>query len=380
MSMKTAIVTTHRGAAPILDAFLRYHLSLRFDHVFLFADDPGDAGTEIARRYPGVTVVPNDEDLHRRWRRTPLYRSRRKWVETYLHREVMVRQTLNVEVAIEMALESGVDWLLHIDADELFHCPETTVAEHFLGLGEKGIAGARYLNFEGVPESPDVADCFREVTLFKVPPRTLPGGTLSVEQRELVKSIPGFPEGFFHFYANGKSAARVAPGLRPAGVHNFTPTVRLQQLYVVQQWLAGGRTVRWLRQKGLVPGLRRVLLREGVFPVALRSTPAILHYPCCTFEVFWDKYRALGQFADSWFGKVDIRSAVGSTHLDSRDVVAQGDREGAKSFYRERFVMQQEDAARLVESGLAVRIHGPSELLARTRPGPPAAAEALLPA
>ena len=370
MSIKTAIVTSYRGAAPILDSFLRYHLSLGFDHIFLFCDDPEDPGTEIARRYPAVIVVPHDEELRGRWRETPLYRERAEWFETYLDREVQARQVLNVEVAAGMALERGIDWLLHIDADELFHCPGTTVAEHFRRLSEQGCSAIRYVNHEAAPEDPDVVDPFLEVTLFKKHPRLLPGQVYSEEQRRVIGSIPGCPRHFFHFYRNGKSAARVAPGLHPRGVHGFSTAVERQRLYRFQRWLAGKAPFRWLREKGLAPGLRRFLLREGVVRAGGAADPAVLHYPCCTFEVFWEKYRILGRFDDRWFGRTEIRVGGESTHLDSRDVVMQGDMELAEAFYRERFVLRKEDAERLLENGLALRIRGPAELLAAPEPGP----------
>ncbi|HEX7240881.1 MAG TPA: glycosyltransferase family 2 protein, partial [Longimicrobiaceae bacterium] len=344
MSTKTAIVTTYRGAADILDSFLSYHLALGFDHIFLFSDDPEDPGTEIARRHPAVTVVPTDDDLRARWRRTPLYRSRRRWIEKYLYREVMARQMLNVEVAVGMAVERGVDWLLHIDVDELFYSPAATVAEHFREMTEKGFAAVRYMNLEAAPEKADVVDCFREVTLFKVPSHFHPGRTFSQEQRKVMQSIPNCPARLFNYYEIGKSAARVTPGLRPDGVHDFFPEVEHPRLYHVQRWLGERNPFRWLRRRGLAPRLRKLLLREGAAPIAVRATPAILHYPCCTFDVFWQKYRARGRFADRWFGKYDIRAVLGSTHLDSRDVVQQGDPELARKFFRERFVLRKEDA------------------------------------
>lgn len=380
MSVKTAIVTTYRGAAPILDSFVRYHLALGFDHLFLFSDDPDDPGTEVSRRFPAVTVVPTDEALHRRWRETPFYRTRRRWVEKYLYREAMTRQVLNVEVAVGMALERGVDWLLHIDVDELFYSPGSSVQEHFRQLSEQGLAAVRYLNMEAAPERPDVVDCFREVTFFKMHPRSLPGGTFSGAQRRVMESIPNCPDRLFHYYDIGKSAARVTPGLRANGVHAFSPALERSRLYQAQSWLAGSPPFRLLRERKLAPGLRRVLLREGAVPVATRLIPAILHYPCCTFEVFWAKYLACGRFEDRWFGKWDIRRSIGSTHLDSRDVVMRGDRAAAEAYYRERFVVRKEDAARLVKSGLATHVHEPSELLASLGPDPRPAMEALLPA
>jgi hypothetical protein len=38
------------------------------------------------------------------------------------------------------AVRDGVTWLLHIDADELFHCPESrSVVEHFRELSRDGV-------------------------------------------------------------------------------------------------------------------------------------------------------------------------------------------------------------------------------------------------
>ncbi len=49
----------------------------------------------------------------------------------YRDREVMARQVLNAGVAVQMCLERGIDWLLHIDHDELFVSGHDSVQEHF---------------------------------------------------------------------------------------------------------------------------------------------------------------------------------------------------------------------------------------------------------
>ena len=41
VSRRAAIVTTLRNTESVLASFLDYHLSIGFDHVFLFFDDPG---------------------------------------------------------------------------------------------------------------------------------------------------------------------------------------------------------------------------------------------------------------------------------------------------------------------------------------------------
>ncbi|KAG5571488.1 hypothetical protein H5410_061254 [Solanum commersonii] len=53
----------------------------------------------------------------------------RIWNETWLagffyqpfNHELFVKHTLNMEIAIVMAREAGVDWIIHLDTDELMH-------------------------------------------------------------------------------------------------------------------------------------------------------------------------------------------------------------------------------------------------------------------
>ena len=62
--------------------------------------------------------------------------------------------------ALELSRERGLDWLLHIDSDELFYCQEG-VSEHFKDLKAKNIGTMTYCNFEGVPEKVETEDFFR---------------------------------------------------------------------------------------------------------------------------------------------------------------------------------------------------------------------------
>ena len=79
---------------------------------------------------------------------------------------------------------------------------------------------------------------------------------------------------------------------------------------------------------------------------------------------FWQKYVTLGPFADRWLDAYDIRTTIGPLHLDARDVVAKGDREAARAFYRERMAMEKaERADQLIQHGILTRILGPKELL-----------------
>ena len=311
---RCAIVTTLRHAGAMIDSFIAWHQAIGFERLFLFFDDPADPDLARLAGHAGVTAVAHDDALRMRWQALPEYAG----LEKFIPAEVMARQVLNVGVAMELARDEGLDWLLHIDADELFFPAYASMA----GIFNADADTIRFFNFEAVPEKEDITDPFREVDLFKIAPVLKPG-PFDAEGAALLRATPQLPqELFFHFYSNGKSAVRLASASRPDGVHRF----------------AGGR----------------VLESESGF---------VLHYACCGFAAFWDKYRTLGAFADRWMDKDDIRAAIGPLHLDARDAAARG-QEAARAFYRGRLMLA--DAARidrLISHRILTRIGAPRALL-----------------
>ena len=321
---KVAIVTTLRDAGAMLDSFVAYHLHHGFAHIFLFFDDPLDPGLERYARHPMVTAIPHDSRLRDLWTGLPEFRTGGEFID----REVMARQVFNAALAMDMARQRQCGWLLHIDADELFFTPRQSVAEHFAQMDAQAADTISYQNFESVPEKAEIADPFREVDLFKVPLEL--AAQPDDACRALLAATPQLPAKRFHFYRNGKSAVRLsATDLRPNGVHKFI------------NWNGNTREAR----------------SRGGF---------VLHYACCGFEAFWQKYRTLGPFADRWLDFFDIRATIGPLHLDARDIVATGDREAALAFYRQRIAMEDsEKVGQLIQHGILTRIPQPRDLLNR---------------
>ena len=327
MTPRAAIVTTLRDVAATLKSFVAYHRAIGFGHFVLFFDDPADAMLEWARAQPDVTAIPRDSDLQRLWRGLV------SWDEIGAHveKEVMARQILNVEHAMTLARAMGLGWLLHIDADELFHVPGGA-AQHFASLSMQLVDVASYANLEAVPEAEDADDCagdvFRSVTLFKTP---LPASVPPQAQALIVRAGQRV-DTYFHFYGNGKSAVRLAaPGMLPRNVHEFA--------------------------------------RDGSFTVARFSGPFILHYACSSFAAFWQKYVTLGRFPDTWWGQVDIAQAVGPFHLEARDVVADAvaSREPAlaRRFYCDRVMIADPVLVEeMMRHALLLRIDAPQRILA----------------
>lgn len=322
---QAAIVTTLRNAGASLESFIAYHLAIGFAHIFLFFDDADDPDRTRAAGHPQVTAIAHDAALRAAWQALPQYEAQ----APFLDREVMARQVLNVAYAMELARARGFDWLLNIDADELFHTPGGRADAHFASLSEEPVDTVNYPNYEALPESDTVRDCFREVTLFKVPPE-LNRVALTPQGLALLKMVPQLNPDFFHYYSAGKSAVRLAaPGMEPNGVHAFTRS-------------------------------------GGNFRAARNMQHAILHYAVCGFDALWSKYATLGKFPDAWWDRYDIEAAIGRFHLDARDVVAAGNRDAALAFYRQRVAL--EDPAlvdALMRHGFLARFSGPCQILAR---------------
>ena len=310
--MTVALVSTVRNPGPSIASFVRHHLASGVAAIYLVFDDPDDPWIAAVPDDDRVHILPCDDHMRSCWARWPDVRA-------LVDHQVMARQVLNAELVLQLARDAGFGWLLHLDADELLD-PAGGTLDGFLD----GLAGdvdqVTFTNREVVPDFDEVTDYFRELTLFKRNRRELPGGELDPAQRALVSAIPQLPTRWFFYYATGKSAVRVRPGVRPDGVHRFRHP-------------------------------------DGSTHSRLVTAPRVLHYMNAGFDNFWRRYQTWGRFPDRWFGGELIRDNIGDFHLEARDVVAAGDRDAARRFYRARMVLDDPAAiAALIAAGLCERV------------------------
>lgn len=140
----------------------------------------------------------------------------------------------------------------------------------------------------------------------------------------------------------------VRPGLVPDGVHRFGAGTYLQSGESTPPSAPGAQGERVI------------------------GDCRILHYACCGYSSFVDKYRILGRFDDRWFGRVDIRQSIGEFHRAARDAVASGDESRAQRFYREHAMLDDMAAiGALIEAGLLLRIDAPAAWLDGRTPALP---------
>ena len=322
-----------------LHTFIRYHVRvLGFVHVYLYFDDIDDDGHDAATMatvrecYPATAVTAT--------------RCTAAWFDAlearcapatwgrfgpYVRTDLIARQVLAVEQGLRAAHEAGLDWLLHIDVDELLHFPGLTAQSGVAGVASAWFAAVpqhvdavRFLNAEAAPERLELlpaggGDYFRELSLFKVNPSRLRPGALRKH----------WPRGRRHFtaYSNGKSAVRVGVSFEdvvPEGAHCYSR--------------AGGKLTHTCSKEGSVgsggggdgcvsdgtPALLSVDAacideERGVVTQGVLSAPQVLHFPHCSLSLWKRKYAVLGRFPSVWFGERKIPE--GSFHLCSRDAI-----------------------------------------------------------
>ncbi len=337
----------------MLEAFIRWHLALGFVRIYLYFDDPLDAGIACARRLgdataarrggsSAVVAVPCDGALRGEWSKLETYS---EWGER-IDSMVEVRQLLNCEHALRRAhRDADIDWLLHIDSDELFHISDLDAAAHFGRLSAHGCVAFNYVIHEGCPEEADGASVFERVTLFRRHLSELGALRFADEAaRGRAAAALDFWRGrhtsqttYFLGSEQGKSAVRVLPGARPMSVHTFYPP-------------HPPASSRSPPPKCFV-GFEGCCDPFGANYEVRRpmGSPCVLHYISCSFDFWHEKYRLLGRFADSkpTRNAEQIGEQIGDCfHTFSRDLVASSDREVARAAYRQHVCLEDADEAR----------------------------------
>ncbi len=324
MKPRSAIATTLRDAEDVLASFIDYHLAIGFDHLFLFFDATDAQIPQYVQDNPRITVFQRNITLSYAWEATTLFLT--PALARSVESEVMTRQLLNAEIALRHAHQLGIDWLLHIDIDELFYTTQD-VSSHFRKLETQGIDMVLYHNLEAIPELSDIDNYFKEVSLFKVNP-VAAREQLDVRQfAELTNAIPQIPPQLFHFYSNGKSAVKVREETLPKGVHKFS----------------------------IPPGSQAIVEQEE---------PVILHYPVCGAKHFERKYLSRDMSREKWFNKPGQMLSNMPAYKEGHAVVQTGSTSEIQSYFIKHYVISdREHIECLLDTGLCKRITAPATLI-----------------
>ena len=235
--MSIAIVSTVRTDESTLTRFLNYHFRCGVDRFFLFFDDPNDPGIERVQLDKRVHFVRCDSDHWSRFRlatNSPLEE----------------RQLCNTAQALQMARYEGIDWLLHIDTDELLFTPGHQLHRYLESHG-KDVHAITFRTLEAIPKARYANHVFEEIRWFKKPRSRIPGaGKIA----RLLGCARLFVNGFIKGHDIGKTVVKTSAPIVAIGVHT-------------------------------------AIASDRAFRSMVATDAYLLHFDCCTFDDWLLKWR-----------------------------------------------------------------------------------------
>ncbi|KAI4348647.1 hypothetical protein L6164_009346 [Bauhinia variegata] len=200
-----------------------YHKVIGVSTFFLFVEGKAASPSvsRVLETIPGVKVIYRTRELEEKQAKSRIWNE--TWLASFFYKpcnyELFVKQSLNMEMAIVMAREARMDWILHLDTDELIHPAGTK--EYSLRQLLSDVPGnvdmVIFPNYESSVERDDIKEPFSEVSMFKKNYDHLPKDVYFGNYKDATRGNPNY----FLTYGNGKSVARIQDHLRPNGAHRW---------------------------------------------------------------------------------------------------------------------------------------------------------------
>ncbi|KAM2227425.1 hypothetical protein ACFXTI_014231 [Malus domestica] len=200
-----------------------YHKVIGVTNFFLFVEGKAASPkvSNVLETIPGVKVIYRTKELEEQQAKSRIWNE--TWLSSFFYKpcnyELFVKQSLNMEMAIVMAREAGMDWIIHLDTDELIY--PAGIHEYSLRQLLSDVPGnvdiVIFPNYESSVERDDIKEPFSEVSMFKKNYDHLPKDVYFGNYKEATRGNPNY----FLTYGNGKSAARIQDHLRPNGAHRW---------------------------------------------------------------------------------------------------------------------------------------------------------------
>ncbi|GAB4851682.1 hypothetical protein Ancab_031086 [Ancistrocladus abbreviatus] len=220
---KVCITTSTSAGLEQIVPWIFYHKVVGITNFYLFVEGKA-ASTSVSKMLeaiPGVKVIYRTRELEEQQAKSRIWNE--TWLSSFFYKpcnyELFVKQSLNMEMAIVMARNAGMDWIFHLDTDELLHpagTREYSVRELLSDI-PTDVDMVVFPNYESSVEQDDIKEPFSEVSMFKKNYDHLPRETYFGNYREATRGNPNY----FLTYGNGKSAARIQDHLRPNGAHRW---------------------------------------------------------------------------------------------------------------------------------------------------------------
>ncbi|XP_073156853.1 glycosyltransferase-like At2g41451 [Henckelia pumila] len=223
LGLKICIISTTSAGLEQILPWIFYHKVIGVAKFFLFVEGKAasPAVYNVLHSIPGVRVIRRTRELEEQQAKSRIWNE--TWLSHFFYKpcnyELFVNQTLNMEMGIVMATEAGMDWIIHVDTDELIHpvgSSQYSVQSLLLDV-PKDVDLVVFPNYESIVEKDDIKEPFSEVSMFKKNQDHVPRDVYSGNYIEASHGNPNY----FLTYGNGKSAARIQQHLRPNGAHRW---------------------------------------------------------------------------------------------------------------------------------------------------------------
>ncbi|XP_076904861.1 glycosyltransferase-like KOBITO 1 [Bidens hawaiensis] len=220
---KICITTSTSAGLDQILPWIFYHKVIGVSNFFLFVEgkaaSPGVS--KVLESIPDVKLIFRTRELEEQQAKSRIWNE--TWLSSFFYKpcnyELFVKQSLNMEMAIVMAREADMDWILHLDTDELIYPAGTREysLRKLLSDVPKYVDMVVFPNYESSVERDDIKDPFSEVSMFKKNYDHLPKDTYFGNYKESTRGNPNY----FLTYGNGKAATRIQHHLRPNGAHRW---------------------------------------------------------------------------------------------------------------------------------------------------------------
>ncbi|XP_042060959.1 glycosyltransferase-like KOBITO 1 [Salvia splendens] len=223
LNPKICVTTSTSAGLEQILPWMFYHKVIGVSTFFLFVEGKAASPqvSKVLESIAGVKVIYRTKKLEEQQARSRIWNE--TWLSSFFYKpcnyELFVKQSLNMEMAIVMARDAGMDWILHLDTDELIHpagAREYSLRQ-LLHDVPKNVDTVVFPNYESSIERDDVKEPFTEVSMFKKNYDHLTKDTYFGMYKESTRGNPNY----FLTYGNGKSAARIQDHLRPNGAHRW---------------------------------------------------------------------------------------------------------------------------------------------------------------
>ncbi|MBU2929551.1 glycosyltransferase family 2 protein [Winogradskyella psychrotolerans] len=162
--MRVGVVMTVKNEARLLRQNILYHLGLGIDKVYVYLDNTTDHGDQTVSDLKAVEI--NNSVSPESYKNVPYLE--KFWSNAAVHHTA--RQCLNTYDAIQKCKTERIDWLISLDADELFLTTKDqrqSLKEFFIAASNEGADIVNLKPMEVIARKTAYKNVMQEETLFK---------------------------------------------------------------------------------------------------------------------------------------------------------------------------------------------------------------------